>query len=86
MDSTTTRTPGSGPPARAREAHRRREAPGARGVAAPHRAAVHAYRWSVLGVVAIIVASSIVGMASPFLLRGVIDLALPTRTCTCWCC
>jgi ATP-binding cassette subfamily B protein len=35
------------------------------------------YRWSVLGVVAIIVASSVVGLASPFLLRGVIDVALP---------
>ncbi len=37
------------------------------------------YRWSVLGVVAIIVASSIVGLASPFLLRGIIDVALPDR-------
>jgi ATP-binding cassette subfamily B protein len=35
------------------------------------------YRWPVLGVVAIIVASSVVGLASPFLLRGVIDVALP---------
>ncbi|HEY2880189.1 ABC transporter ATP-binding protein [Nocardioides sp.] len=35
------------------------------------------YRWSVLGVVAIIAASSIVGLASPFLLRGIIDVALP---------
>jgi ATP-binding cassette subfamily B protein len=37
------------------------------------------YKWSVAGVVAIIVASSIVGLASPFLLRGVIDVALPDR-------
>ena len=37
------------------------------------------YRWSVLGVVAIIVASSIVGLASPFLLRGIIDVALPDQ-------
>src|SRR3954451_14815534 len=37
------------------------------------------YRWSVLGVVAIIVAASIVGLASPFLLRGVIDVALPEQ-------
>ncbi len=34
------------------------------------------FRWSVLGVVAIIVASSVVGLASPFLLRGIIDVAL----------
>src|SRR3954463_4948464 len=37
------------------------------------------YRWSVAGVVAIIVASSIVGLASPFLLRAVIDTALPQQ-------
>jgi ATP-binding cassette subfamily B protein len=37
------------------------------------------YRWSVLGVVAIIVASSIVGLASPFLLRKIIDVALPDQ-------
>ena len=37
------------------------------------------YRWSVAGVVAIIVASAIVGLASPFLLRGVIDVALPDQ-------
>jgi ATP-binding cassette subfamily B protein len=35
------------------------------------------YRWSVLTVVAIIAASSVVGLASPFLLRGIIDVALP---------
>jgi ATP-binding cassette subfamily B protein len=37
------------------------------------------YRWSVLVVVAIIVASSVVGLASPFLLRAVIDTALPDQ-------
>jgi ATP-binding cassette subfamily B protein len=37
------------------------------------------YRWSVLAVVAIIVAASIVGLASPFLLRAVIDTALPRQ-------
>lgn len=37
------------------------------------------YRWPVLGVMAIIIASSIVGLASPFLLRGVIDVALPDQ-------
>src|SRR6476469_235115 len=37
------------------------------------------YRWSVLVVVAIIVASSIVGLASPFLLRGIIDTELPRQ-------
>ncbi|HCB04531.1 MAG TPA: ABC transporter ATP-binding protein [Nocardioides sp.] len=37
------------------------------------------YRWSVAGVVAIIVASSVVGLASPFLLRAVIDDALPQQ-------
>src|SRR4051812_1739279 len=37
------------------------------------------YRWPVLGVVAIIVAASIVGLASPFLLRGIIDTALPQQ-------
>jgi ATP-binding cassette subfamily B protein len=37
------------------------------------------YRWSLTVVVAIIVASSIVSMASPFLLRAVIDTALPRR-------
>ena len=80
MDSTTAPTPAAGPPARAPEAHRRREAAGARGLAAPHRAALHAVplvRRSV--VVAIIVASSVVGLASPFLLRGVIDVALPDQ-------
>ncbi len=37
------------------------------------------YRWSVVVVVAIIVASCIVGLASPFLLRAVIDTALPQQ-------
>src|SRR3954451_9365350 len=37
------------------------------------------YRWSVSAVVAIIVASSVVGLASPFLLRAVIDTALPRQ-------
>nr|WP_307828444.1 ABC transporter ATP-binding protein [Antrihabitans sp. YC2-6] len=37
------------------------------------------YRWSLGAVVAIIVVSSIVSMASPFLLRAVIDVALPTQ-------
>jgi ATP-binding cassette subfamily B protein len=37
------------------------------------------YRWQLSVVTAIIVASSIVGLASPFLLRAVIDTALPTK-------
>ncbi|GLZ50483.1 ABC transporter ATP-binding protein [Actinomycetospora sp. NBRC 106378] len=37
------------------------------------------YRWSLAVVVAVIVASSIVGLAQPFLLREVIDVALPQR-------
>ena len=37
------------------------------------------YRWSLATVTAIIVASSIVAMASPFLLRAVIDVALPEQ-------
>jgi ATP-binding cassette, subfamily B, bacterial len=37
------------------------------------------YRWPLAGVVAIIVVSSVVAMASPFLLRAVIDTALPDR-------
>src|SRR3954451_14267366 len=37
------------------------------------------YRWSVAGVAAIIAASSIVGLASPFLLRAIIDHALPEQ-------
>ena len=37
------------------------------------------YRWQIAVVTAIIAASSIVGLASPFLLRAVIDTALPDR-------
>lgn len=37
------------------------------------------YRWPLTVVTAIIVASSVVSMASPFLLRSVIDTALPDR-------
>jgi ATP-binding cassette subfamily B protein len=37
------------------------------------------YRWQLAVVTAIIVASSIVGLASPFLLRAIIDTALPAR-------
>jgi ATP-binding cassette subfamily B protein len=39
----------------------------------------HPYRWQLAVVTAIIVASSLVGLASPFLLRAVIDKALPDR-------
>ncbi len=37
------------------------------------------YRWQLTIVTAIIAASSVVGLASPFLLRAVIDTALPAR-------
>jgi ATP-binding cassette subfamily B protein len=37
------------------------------------------YRWQLAIVTAIIVASSVVGVASPFLLRAVLDTALPER-------
>jgi ATP-binding cassette subfamily B protein len=37
------------------------------------------YRWQLAGVSAIIAASSVVGLASPFLLRAVIDKALPEK-------
>ncbi|HEY2442766.1 MAG TPA: ABC transporter ATP-binding protein [Streptosporangiaceae bacterium] len=37
------------------------------------------YRWPLAVVTAIIVASSIIGLASPFLLRAVIDTALPAK-------
>src|SRR5246500_1763430 len=37
------------------------------------------YRWQLAIVTAIIAASSLVGLASPFLLRAVIDTALPDR-------
>jgi len=39
----------------------------------------HPHRRAIAGVTAIIVASSVLGMASPFLLRAVIDTALPNR-------
>ncbi len=42
------------------------------GLFAPHR-------WAITGVTAIIVVASVLGMASPFLLRAVIDTALPAR-------
>ena len=37
------------------------------------------YRWSLAFVIAIIALSSVVGLASPFLLRAIIDTALPSR-------
>src|SRR5580698_7610546 len=37
------------------------------------------YRWQLAIVTAIIAASSLVGLASPFLLRAVIDTALPDK-------
>jgi len=37
------------------------------------------YRWPLAVVTAIIVASSLVGLASPFLLRAIIDTALPEK-------
>jgi ATP-binding cassette subfamily B protein len=40
------------------------------------------HRWSLTIVIAIIVASSVVAMASPFLLRAVIDTALPRKDLT----
>ncbi|HEX2808496.1 MAG TPA: ABC transporter ATP-binding protein [Kineosporiaceae bacterium] len=40
------------------------------------------YRWQLAVVTAIIVASSVVGMASPFLLREIIDSALPSKNLT----
>jgi ATP-binding cassette subfamily B protein len=42
----------------------------------------HPHRRAIAGVTAIIVASSVLGMASPFLLRAVIDTALPDRDLT----
>ena len=79
MDSTTTPTPGRGR-LRVPEKPSAAEKQQAREVSL-HRIArlFTPYRWSVLGVVAIIVASSIVGLASPFLLRGIIDVALPDQ-------
>lgn len=40
------------------------------------------YRWPLVVVTALIVGTSIVGLASPFLLRAVIDTALPDRNLT----
>ena len=37
------------------------------------------YRWSLALVIAIIALSSVVGLASPFLLRAIIDTALPAK-------
>jgi ATP-binding cassette subfamily B protein len=52
----------------------------ARQVSLPRIARLFApFRWSVLVVVAIIAASSVVGLASPFLLRAIIDHALPDQ-------
>jgi ATP-binding cassette subfamily B protein len=79
MDSTTTPTPGRGR-LRVPEKPSAAEKQQAREVSLRRIARLFApYRWSVLGVVAIIVASSIVGLASPFLLRGIIDVALPDQ-------
>jgi ATP-binding cassette, subfamily B, bacterial len=39
----------------------------------------HPYLWSLAFVIAIIVLSSVVGLASPFLLRSIIDTALPSK-------
>jgi ATP-binding cassette subfamily B protein len=79
MDSTTTPVPGRGrfrAPEKPTDAERKQ----AREVSLRRIARLFTpYRWSVLGVVAIIVASSVVGLASPFLLRGVIDVALPEQ-------
>src|SRR4051812_30849584 len=79
MDSTTTSTAGRGRfrvPDRPSAAERQQ----AREVSLRRIAGLFApYRWSVAGVVAIIVASSVVGLASPFLLRAVIDTALPEQ-------
>ncbi len=79
MDSTTTPTPGRGR-LRVPEKPTAAEKQQAREVSLRRIARLFTpYRWSVLGVVAIIVASSIVGLASPFLLRGIIDVALPDQ-------
>ena len=79
MDSTTTRSPGRGR-LRVPERPTAAEKQQARQVSLRRIARLFSpYRWSVVGVVAIIVASSIVGLASPFLLRGIIDVALPDQ-------
>jgi ATP-binding cassette, subfamily B, bacterial len=75
----------------ANNAHRGRRSNGPSSVTAAERAQARGvsvrrigtlfagYRWPLTVVVAIIVASSVVSMASPFLLRAVIDTALPQR-------
>jgi ATP-binding cassette, subfamily B, bacterial len=79
LDSATTPTPGRGR-LRVPEKPSAAEKQQAREVSLRRIARLFApYRWSVLVVVAIIVASSIVGLASPFLLRGIIDVALPDQ-------
>ena len=79
MDSTTAPTPGRGR-LRVPQKPTAAEKQQAREVSLRRIARLFTpYRWSVLGVVAIIVASSIVGLASPFLLRGIIDVALPDQ-------
>ena len=79
MDSTTNQNPGRGR-FRTPEKPSAAEKKQAREVSLRRIARLFTpYRWSVLGVVAIIVASSVVGLASPFLLRGVIDVALPEQ-------
>ncbi len=79
MDSTTTPTPGRGR-LRVPQKPTAAEKQQAREVSLRRIARLFTpYRWSVLGVVAIIVASSVVGLASPFLLRGIIDVALPDQ-------
>jgi len=79
MDSTTAQNPGRGrfrTPERPSAAERQQ----AREVSLRRIAGLFVpYRWSVLAVVAIIVAASVVGLASPFLLRAVIDTALPRQ-------
>ena len=81
MDSTTNQTPGRGRGRfRTPEKPTAAEKQQARDVSLRRIARLFTpYRWSVVGVVAIIVASSVVGLASPFLLRGIIDVALPDQ-------
>ena len=80
MDSTTPMTTGRGGRFRTPDKPTAEERRQAREVSLGRIARLFTpYRWSVLVVVAIIVASSIVGLASPFLLRGIIDTALPQQ-------
>ena len=77
------------PPQPNQDAHSRRHGP--RTVTAAEKAQAHdvslhrigrlfsPYKWQLTVVTAIIVAASLVGLASPFLLRAVIDKALPER-------